>query len=764
MAEFRAGGSPTDATARGDEGKYPVRGFVLVSRAVSIATRILLISAALVLIGAAAADAVELKIVGLDGKALAGARVTVIGTSGSWVADSNGHLVIEPDPDLPMVLFIARPDGVALKPVTYAELPVEGFLEVEVEAAGETVTVISGVVPDLELPPATAATVLGRSDLEQRGSTSLTQTIENLPGAGQSGVGHGMVPSLRGLPKHRTLIILDEGRVTTERRAGPSASFLDPESVDEVEVVRGPGSVAYGSDAFGGIIRARSRMPNPQGATALRYSLLGGAGVPELGVAAEGTTRGLGGGLLLGGHWRKYDDYSSPEGVVDNSGAELSGFRAAYQRSVGAGVINVGWRSDLGTDIGKPGPGSDVERVYYSKDDSHRLNLGFEGPGPGRWNRIAASVFWDDYRLVLDKDRFATDEDPRQLKISDTDANDYGVRLEAERPVGPVRIVLGLDVSGRFNLRAINGTTLYDGSGGEISSVQEVAIDDARRDDLGLFAAMNRDWQRWKLAAGLRFDAIRTSNRGGYFGDITTSNSNLTGFLALTRDLGGGVEATVQIARGFRDPLLSDRYYRGITGRGFITGNPDLIPETSRQLDLAIRWRRDRLALAGYAYSYRIDDLIERYRVDGDFFFRNRGAGEITGVEVEAGWIFNPELELHLGAHWIRGEVVDDGSPTDDVPPPGLTAVLRGTPSKKWWWMVRGAVFADDDRPGPTEQERSGYGVVDVGAGWRLSRILEIGIIGRNLFDTSYLSSADEDAVLAPGRSVQLSIRGTFGG
>ncbi|MEX1309025.1 MAG: TonB-dependent receptor [Candidatus Sulfomarinibacteraceae bacterium] len=729
-----------------------------------MSTRLLLVTAALVLTGAAAADALELRIVGLDGNPLAGARVVVIGTSGSWVADSNGHLVIDPDPDLPMVLFIARPDGVALKPVTYGELPVEGVLEVEVEAAGETVTVISGVVPDLELPPATAATVLGRSDLEQRATTSLAQTIENLPGAGQSGTGHGMVPSLRGLPKHRTLIILDEGRVTTERRAGPSASFLDPESVDEVEVVRGPGSVAYGSDAFGGIIRARSRMPDPHGAAALRYSLLGGAGIPEAGVAAEGTTRGLGGGLLLGGHWRKYDDYSSPDGVVDNSGAELSGFRAAYQRSVGAGVINVGWRSDLGTDIGKPGPGSDVERVYYSKDDSHRLNLGFEGPGPGRWTRVAASVFWDDYRLVLDKDRFATADDPRQLGISDTDANDYGLRLEAERPLGPVRMVLGLDVSGRINLHAVNSTTLYDAAGGEISSVEDVAIDDARRDDLGFFAAMNRDWRRWKLAAGLRFDAIRTSNRGGYFGDVSTSNSNVTGFLALTRDLGRGVEATLQIARGFRDPLLSDRYYRGITGRGFITGNPDLVPETSRQLDVAVRWRRDRLAVAGYAYGYRIDDLIERYRVGGDFFFRNRGAGEIAGLELEAGWIFSPKVELHLGAHWIRGEVVDDGSPTDDVPPPGVTAVVRGTPSERWWWMVRGAVFADDDRPGPTEQERPGYGVVDLGAGWRLSRALEIGIIGRNLFDTSYLSSADEDAVLAPGRSVQISLRGTFGG
>jgi outer membrane receptor protein involved in Fe transport len=708
--------------------------------------------------------ALELRVVGLDGESLSGARVLVIGSSGSYVADADGRVVIDPDPPLPIVLYIARPDGVALKPVTVIEIPADGFLEVEVEAAGETVTVISGVVPDLELPPAAAATVLGRSDLEQRATTSLTQTIENLPGAGQSGTGHGMVPSLRGLPKHRTLVVLDEGRVTTERRAGPSASFLDPDSVDEVEVVRGPGSVAYGSDAFGGIIRARSRMPNPQAGPALRYGLLGGTGIPELGAMAEATTHGLGGGWLFGGHWRKYDDYSSPEGTVDNSAAELSGFRAAFQTSVKSGVISAGWRSDLGSDIGKPAPDSDEERVFYSKDDSHRLNLGYESPGPGKWNRIAASVFWDDYTLILDKDRLATDDDPRQLKVSDTDANDYGLRLEAERPVGPVRLVLGLDVSGRYDLHAVNKTTIFDVTGSEADSLSEVAIDNARRDDIGLFAAMNWDWTRWKLAAGLRLDAIRTVNRGGYFGDISTSNTDFSGFLALTRDLGAGVEATLQIARGFRDPLLSDRYYRGITGRGFITGNPDLEAETSRQIDLAIRWRRDRLALAGYAYSYRIDDLIERYRVDGDYYFRNRGAGEITGLEIEANWILSPKMELQVGAYWIQGEVVDDGSPTDDVPPPGITAVFRGTPTDKWWWMVRGAAFTDDDRPGPSEQALPGYAVLDAGFGWRLSRVLELGLVGRNLFNRSYFGSADEDAVLAPGRSVQLSIRGSFGG
>jgi iron complex outermembrane receptor protein len=725
--------------------------------------RFLLILLTVTMIAAPAA-AVELRVVGLDGLPLAGARVTVIGASGSWVADADGRLVIDPDPELPLILFIARPDGVALKPVTIGAFPPDGPLEVAVEAAGETVTVISGVVPDLELPPATAATVLGRSDLDQRAPVTLVQTVENLPGAGRSGTGHGMVPSLRGLPKHRTLILLDGGRVTTERRAGPSASFLDPESVEEVEVVRGPGSVAYGSDAFGGIIRARSRTPDPQAPTSIRYGLFGGVGIPELGAMAEVSTPGFGGALLVGGHWRRYDDYRSPEGTVDNSGAELGGIRAAYQANLLRGVLRAGWRSDLGSEIGKPAPDSKEERVFYSQDDSHRFDLGFEAPGPGRWNRLAASVFWDAYRLVLDKDRFATSDDLRRLRVSDTDANDYGLRLEAERPLGDVRFVLGLDVSGRFDLHATNSTTFFDASGGETESSTEVAIDDARRDDVGLFAAVNRDWDRWKLAAGLRADAIRTANRGGYFGDVSTSNTDVSGFLAVTRDLGAGVEATLQIARGFRDPLLSDRYYRGITGRGFITGNPELEPETSRQLDLAVRWRRDNLALAGYAYGYRIDNLIERYRDDGDFYFRNRGAGEITGLEIEANWIVGADLELQLGAHWIRGEVVDDGTPTDDVPPAGVTAVIRGTPGERWWWMVRGAAFAEDDRPGPTEQARPGYGVVDAGFGWRLSRALELSLVGRNLLDRAYLGSADEDAVLAPGRSLRLTLRGRLGG
>ena len=57
--------------------------------------------------------------------------------------------------------------------------------------------------------------------------------------------------------------MLDDGRVSAERRAGASASYLNPFALETVEIVRGPGSVAYGSDALGGVVHARTPMPTP---------------------------------------------------------------------------------------------------------------------------------------------------------------------------------------------------------------------------------------------------------------------------------------------------------------------------------------------------------------------------------------------------------------------------------------------------------------------------------------------------------------------
>ena len=713
-----------------------------------------------VLCAAATAAALECRVVLQDGSALSGARVTVVGRSELLVADGEGRFDLDPVPKVPFVLFIARPDGVALRPVTVVEVPERGTLRVEVAPVGDMVTVVSGVVPDLELPPAVAATVMGRGDLGQRLPAQLFQTLENLPGAGTSGDGHAAVPSVRGLPQYRTLLLLDDGRVSSERRAGASATYLDPETVDEVEVIRGPGSVAYGSDAFGGIIRSRTRMPDPQGSNDVHFDVIGGRGLDEFGAAAEATTGLFGGGFLLGAHYRDYGDYRSPEGTVFNSGSEMLGFRTGWVTAAFNGIFHVGWRTDVARDVGKPAPDSEIRRVYYPDETSNRLSLGFERPGPWKWNRLSLTFGWDDYSLTLAKDRFATGSTPRDVASSRVDANDYSIRADAERPLGDWRIVLGADVSGRYNLEAVNQYSTFGDNGDPVEVEREVSIENAHGTDLGVFASVGRALGKWRVDFGLRGDGVWSANRGGYFGDLNTYNSAISGFAAVGFELASDLELTAQVARGFRDPLLSDRYYRGESGRGFITGNPDLDPETSLQYDLALRFSPDSTAVGLYAYRYRIFDLIERYREGDNYFFRNRGESEITGIEAETSFVIGSGLELQVGAQFLRGEFVDDGSPTDGVPPPGVFAVLRGRPGKRWWWMLRGAAYARDDRPGPTERDVPGYSVLDAGAGYTLTRWLEVSILGRNLLDRAYFASSDEDTVLAPGRSVQLVFRG----
>lgn len=715
----------------------------------------------LLLLLATSALSFEGRLVTSDGSPLGLARISVAGRAGVFISGSDGSFTITPAPELPCELQVVRADGVVLRPVLVTALPEGAVLEVVVEAAAtETVTVIAGLVPGPELPPANAAVVIGAAELAQRTPSRLVDVIADVPGAGRTEDGASGVPTVRGLGRSRTLILLDDGRVTAERRAGPSATFLDPETLEGVEVVRGPGAIAYGSEAFGGVIRARSRAA-PLGAGAgLRYALLGASGSGEVEAAAEGTVPIGPGALLVGAHYRELDDYRSPGGRVDNSAATFWGVRAAWQQPLGPGVLRVVARADLGRDIGKPAADSAVVRAGYPEETSHRLTWGYEGGGVGGWSRLSLSGILDAYELITDRDRLATTSAPRSLTRADVDADDYGLRCEGEREVAGGDLLVGLDLSGRFGLRATNETFAYAADGAPVGSSMEVSIEEARHDDWAAFATYRRRLGRLQVAAGARADRVASRNEGGYFGDRSGSDLTFSGFAAATTPISTRLEATIQVARGFRAPLLSDLYYRGITGRGFITGNPDLDPETSRQLDLAVRWRSGRASVATYAYLYRIADLIERYRSGVDYFFRNRGEAEIVGAEVEATVPVSPSTTLSLGAQWLRGEVRDDGAPLDDVPPAGVIATLRGEPGDRLWWLVRGAAYDRDDRPGPTEHGVAGYAVLDAGIGYTFAPSLEVGLLGRNLADASYRQTADPNGVRAPGRWFQVTLRG----
>ncbi|MGH9364649.1 MAG: TonB-dependent receptor, partial [Thermoanaerobaculia bacterium] len=431
---------------------------------------------------------------------------------------------------------------------------------------------------------------------------------------------------------------------------------------------------------------------------------------------------------------------------------------------VGSARIWAGVQLDEGRDQGKPALDSSVTRASYPLEDSARFTVGADLGGGLGFTAFEIRAFYGTYHLITDRVRRPTSAVTRRISESDIDAKDASLRLTALRPLGNGTLRVGFDGKTRFDLNAIGRFTDFDSAGRQTGILTEVSVDNARRTNLGLFAETEQVLIAGRLNAslGLRGDSVKTRNNGGFFGDRETSNGAFSGFLALTVFPATRWSVTAQYSRGFRDPLLSDRYFRGVSGRGFVIGNPDISPERSNQWDLAVRTSVGPVNLAAYGYLYRIVNLIERYQQGTNFYFRNRGEEEIYGAELEGDVSLHGGFTLRLGVSTCRGRILDDGSFAADIPPETATLSIDHRVNHRIWWSLSALLVARDEAPGPTEKVSPGWGTVDLSAGYRFPFGVDFRVIARNLFDKKYPQSSDAVAVNAPGRGVSVVLGGSF--
>lgn len=691
-----------------------------------------------------------------------GATVTIAFHTGAARTDGDGRFSWAYVPATPFQVIVILPSGQVMKPVTVER--VEGLALISVNNLSEESVTVIGAAPGVTRPPGNGASVLSGPQVAQRSPENLMQALETIPGVNQVSEGHASVPALRGLARGRTLFLIDGGRVSAERRVGPSATFLDPSVIGSINVVRGPASVAYGSDALGGVISVETRRPEP--GSPLRGVLSGtlGLGIPEARGSLELSKGFDRGGFLVQGHARQAEDYDSPAGEVFNSGWKDSGALAVFTHEVGRGALALSWQGDFGRDFGRPRNNSRTVRFYYPFENSHRLAASYDISKVAGFEKMSFTGFWGTYRQRTDQSRFATASSGRSLERADLSARDYHLKAMAEKRMGSARAEFGLDVNGRFGLEAIDITESYSLSGALAARSSSLSIDNARKTDAGLFVQVDVPLgAAASFAAGARADRVTTRNSGGFFGDRSTDHAAGSGFASLTLGPSRGMSLTAQVSRGFRDPVLSDRYYRGPTGRGFITGNPDLDPETSLQSDLALRYTGSRAQVALYAYQYRINDLVERYQTQTDFFFfRNRGRARLRGLELEARADLGHGASIEVVAQTSRARALDDQAFLDDASPDMASLVARKEFGASVWAQMRLARYADDDRPGPTEIAMPGHTALDLGAGWRVSQRFEARVMARNLTDAAYYASPDARFVLAPGRSITGAVTARF--
>lgn len=683
-----------------------------------------------------------------SGAPAAGAIVQILGHPGSAVTDGQGRFEWLPEPAPPFHVLVVLPGDRYTMPVFVESLDA-AELEIRVEALTlqESVTITSGAVPHTESTPGSAPAVISGDAIRVRQAPRLTDVLEAVPGGGRSSDLHAGVPSIRGLSRGRTVLLLDGARVTSERRAGASASFLDPFFLETVEVVRGPSSVSYGSDAFGGVIHARTRRPIPGGPLEARARGTLGTGLPEASFGAEVQGSALGTGFLAQARRRVFSEYSSPEGKVEGSGAEDYGMLLRAARDVGGGYLGVALQYDAGRNVGRPRRSEAF--TSYPDEDSLRLVTDYQFAPRWGFARLDTTAFVGAHRLLTRREENGGTAD------SEVAAHDFMLRGRGIRPFGDGRLELGTEVLSRFDVYS------------ETRDGEDNPILEAAERHSGLHGALRREASvyghaetpvadRLAGSAGARVSAVAThsgSSEGGR--RQATSHAALSGFLALRADLWRGVALTGQLSRGFRDPTLSDRYYAGLSGRGIVHGNPDLTPERSLQSDLSLRYDGEGVHGGLYAFRYRITDLVERYEGAEDrFYFRNRGEALLSGVEfeVQVGAPGAPFL-LDVSGGLTRGET-EDGAALDGVSPASFRAGLRRRLPAQSFAEVVLLAFAADRDPGPTEAVMDAYARLDAALGFPLGRGAELRFSGRNLLNATYPISADARAVLAPGRSL----------
>lgn len=525
--------------------------------------------------------------------------------------------------------------------------------------------------------------------------------------------------------------MIDDARIVAERRAGPSATFIDPMTLGSIEISRGPGSVAYGSDSIGGIVHLRPRDPIA-GQPQFRYDVWTSfGGSVASGGALEATTDVFGGAMLASVHARSASDGEDGNGdPIANSQYRDRGMMLRFVRDSAWGRFRIGAMSSSSRDVGAPA--NDPVVTFYPDEDAHLLTFALDTPHVAKFDATSLRASIGSYEITTHRIRTTG------VEVANVQARDGSLRLSGERANTRSRVLAGVDFVSRFNVHS-PGT-----------------IDDADRHDAGVFASVDhRVATSMQLSGGVRYDHLAIRNSGGTFGDRSRNDHAFSGFAATSFGPFRNVTTTLQVARGYREPTLSDRYFRGVSGRGFVVGNPDLEPERSTQFDGAVRWSSAQSRVGVFAYHYRIRDLVERFRNGSDFNFRNRGEATVRGIELEAATRFAQNFEFVGGAAIARGEA--DGAPIDDIAPSTLHASVHWSRSRASAYAL-GSWYARDERPGPVEVERAGFASIDVGTAWRFASWGEVRVIVRNLTDAQHFGSADAAAAFAPGRSLVIGV------
>lgn len=483
---------------------------------------------------------------------------------------------------------------------------------------------------------ASAVTVLRGSDLVAQGIRTVAHALATVPGAHVVETGsYGGQTSLfmRGGESDYTKVLLD-GVPLNQAGGGIDLAHLTTDNVDRIEIVRGPVSVLYGSDAVTGVVQIFTRT---------------GQGMPrataDLHAGTYGTTQGaldIAAGSNRFGYSARVSRFSS-DGLYPYNNDYRNSVVSARVRMMPDARSDVSLTYRYGDDtyhFPTNGQGAPVDSNQRSAERGPLLSLS-AGRKMGEHFEARIDVTGREARLFFNDEPDSPGEDGifgsrDYVRRSTTSA------LITWRPRDGISVIGGLE----FEDERQRGTSEFR------SSVFGILRDsmDVRRNNTGFLTQALITAGRTALTLGSRWD------------DNSRFGTHVTSRAGLVYRIGEGTRLRFSLGTGFKAPTFFENF-----ARGFVQGDPNLKPERSRSWEVGI----ERAGVALTYFNQRFRDLVE-FRGSpppGEPNYFNVGAALANGIEANINTSITRQLELAVNYTYLHTRVQQSGTPTD---PDGL--------------------------------------------------------------------------------------------
>jgi len=601
------------------------------------------------------------------------------------------------------------------------------------------------------------------ASLEKKGGTTLIEGIASLAGVTNMSTGTGIgKPVIRGLSGNRVLTYTQGVKLENYQNGEKHGLGVNESGIEGVEVIKGPASLLYGSDALGGVLYLIPEKFARNNTTKSDASLKYFTNTLGFNTSIGAKTSGDHFKFLIRGAYDSHSDYKTGNNErVTNSRYHEGDLKAAAGYSADNFTSELRYnynQSQIGIpkEIGKQETSKKMRDLFQDLN-YHIISLKNDFTLRSSTVKTNLGYIRNNRKLVV-----------KNNEVIDMRLNTFNYDLKWFLPeFGKFETVIGAQGMVQSNM----------------NFGDQVFLPDAHINDIGVYGNLNYSWNTSTLQAGLRFDnrkinteAFGDPDQGHYIKDIDRSLNSFSGSLGYKTNISQALIARFNLASGFRAPNLSELSSNGIHEGRWEIGNPDLNNEQNMQLDLSLEYKAKHFEFYVNSFYNNIYNYIYIAPTgeDVDDF------DVFTYVQNDA-YLYGGEVGIHLHPHpldWLHYESSYEmviGKQRSDGYLPRIPANKFDNTFRAEFdmddWLDFGYIYLNlestfkQDKVSAFEDPSDGYNLLNFGLGGNVefNKVnTNINFTVKNILNKEYishLSVLNEEGIANPGINFVLGVK-----